>query len=296
MLGLLGGGGAALLGTLFTRDEAMAGHDGTNVLHLGEQNVAPVGASTSVEATADGKAAFEARNATEFRNESGVIRGVHSGPDFGIGVEGVIEGEAGSGVAGRGGFFGVSGQTDGGGAGVKGIGAALGGGDGETLGVGVLGVSFDSIGVHGQTESSVQPAVLGESLVCVERGPCEGESTGTGVIGRSDAGTGVRGDCRRGTGVEAVSGDGLALDVVGRARFSTAGSAVIPAGAESVFVANPAVTANSHIQVTLVSDPGARQVRWVERSPGSGFTVHLSSAPLPRRPETSLTYLIVEPG
>ena len=80
----------------------------------------------------------------------------------------------------------------------------------------------------------------------------------------------------------------------GRAAFSTADSAVIPAGQNSAFVPNLAVTEDSHISVTLASDPGQREVRWVERSPGSGFTVHLSTAPPPQRPEASLTYLVVE--
>jgi hypothetical protein len=33
---------------------------------------------------------------------------------------------------------------------------------------------------------------------------------------------------------------------------------------------------------------------WVERNPGSGFTVH-TSGQTKKTPETSLTYLIVEP-
>jgi hypothetical protein len=70
---------------------------------------------------------------------------------------------------------------------------------------------------------------------------------------------------------------------------------VIPAGAEWVVVSDPSVTATSHITVTLTSDPGQRQVRWVERNPGAGFTVHLSSAAKKLRPQTALTYMIVEP-
>jgi hypothetical protein len=36
-------------------------------------------------------------------------------------------------------------------------------------------------------------------------------------------------------------------------------------------------------------------VRWVERSPGSGFTVYLTPAPKKSRPETKLTYMVAEP-
>ena len=96
-----------------------------------------------------------------------------------------------------------------------------------------------------------------------------------------------------------ASGRGLqvegpqALEVVGRSLFSTVGSAVIPAGQSSVFVAEPAVSSDSHISVTLMS-AGSRHVRWVERDPGSGFTVHLS--PPPARTETDLTYWVVDPA
>ena len=89
---------------------------------------------------------------------------------------------------------------------------------------------------------------------------------------------------------------GLALEVTGRARFSTAGAGAVPQGQNSAFVANEAVTANSHVTVTLVGNPGSRQLQWVERNSGLGFTVHLTSAPPPGRPETDFTYLIVEPG
>lgn len=124
-----------------------------------------------------------------------------------------------------------------------------------------------------------------------------GEGPGDGVHGLSGTGVGVLGLTRHGTGVEARSDfpDGFALVVRGRSLFSTAGSAVIPAGQNSVFVANPDVAEDSHVSVTLVSDPGQRTIRWVERDPGSGFTVHLSFAPVRQRSETHLTYLIVGP-
>lgn len=92
-----------------------------------------------------------------------------------------------------------------------------------------------------------------------------------------------------------VSDGGIALEVLGKARFSTAGASVVPQGTNSVFVANMAVTASSHITVTLTGDPGNRQVRWVGRTPGSGFSVNLSPAPPNGRPQTPFTYLIVEP-
>ena len=47
------------------------------------------------------------------------------------------------------------------------------------------------------------------------------------------------------------------------------------------------------ISVTLASDPGERQVRWVEGQPGE-FAVHLTSAPPKRRPQTAFTYVVLE--
>jgi hypothetical protein len=102
-------------------------------------------------------------------------------------------------------------------------------------------------------------------------------------------------------GVQAISGTGvwsdggLALDVMGKARFSTAGAGVFAARANAVAVSDPAVTPDSHITVTFTGDPGnaAAVVQWVERQPASGFIVHLR---VPVFNETPFTYLIVEPG
>ncbi|MGH2753481.1 MAG: hypothetical protein ACRDLB_03540 [Actinomycetota bacterium] len=127
------------------------------------------------------------------------------------------------------------------------------------------------------------------------------DGPGDGVHGQSGSGTGVLGISESGTAVEARSGTegdgtGIALLVRGKSVFTTAGSAVIPAGDNSVFVANSDVTGDSHISVTLAGDPGPRNLAWVQRDPGNGFTVHLTSAPPPKRPATPFTYLIVEPG
>jgi hypothetical protein len=108
----------------------------------------------------------------------------------------------------------------------------------------------------------------------------------------------VLGQSTHGTGVLAFGVFGDALLVQGPATFSTAGSGVIPAVQDSVFVANTAVTAQSHVSATLTGSPGTFNtgtpvIVWVERQPGTGFVVHLS-----RRvgPATPFTYLIVEPA
>jgi hypothetical protein len=119
---------------------------------------------------------------------------------------------------------------------------------------------------------------------------------GGGVVGVSPA---------DGPGVQAYSGwypskgeplvpdGGMALDVIGKACFSTAGAGVVPARANAVTVSNPAVTAASHITVMFTSDPGGASVAWVERQPDTGFIVHLSGR---ARWPVPFTYLIVEPG
>ena len=130
-----------------------------------------------------------------------------------------------------------------------------------------------------------------------------GQGSGTGVEGLSRTGTGVRGTSVDGPGIHGQSttgpgglfqsDSGLALEVAGRALFSTAGTGNVAQGQSSAFVASPAITANSHVSVTLVGNPGPRQLGWVQRAPGSGFTVHLTSSP-GAKPKTPFTYLVVE--
>lgn len=155
----------------------------------------------------------------------------------------------------------------------------------------------DSGGIYA-TSVGGKPAMEGDAL------PSPGHP-GVGVQGVSGAGQtfgqgpgiGVEGITGTGIGVHAMTtGGGLALRVDGRAAFGTAGSATIPSGGSSLFVSSPDVTADSHISVTLTSNPGTRQVLWIERAAGSGFTVHMTSAPARQRPQTSFTYLVVEPA
>jgi hypothetical protein len=88
------------------------------------------------------------------------------------------------------------------------------------------------------------------------------------------------------------TGSGRALAVKGRAGFSSCGSGIIAAGQASRTVSNQAVTAESHITVTLTANPGASaRLHWVARQAGS-FTVHLTQTV---SSSTSFTYLIVEP-
>lgn len=161
---------------------------------------------------------------------------------------------------------------------------------------GVIGLGFKGNGVLGQTERDDSAGVRGEAHVCLERGPCEGVAGGTGVHGSSEAGTGVRGESQTGPGVEAASTSGLALRVLGRSGFSTAGNGTVPQGQNLVTIAQTAVTATSHVTVTLMGNPGSRQIHFVQRNPGVGFTVNLTSAKGNQRPATPFSYLVVEPA
>lgn len=152
-------------------------------------------------------------------------------------------------------------------------------------------------------------AIMGRGLNAAGTGLGSGHGvagssgTGIGVFGAAESGgIGVRGSCPGSTpAVKALSGTfgpdtpdgGLALEVVGQARFSTAGSAFVPAGSQDYQIANTAVTAKSHITVTFTGITGAIYLRWVKRKPGIGFVLHLSGKPLMNTP---FTYLIIEPG
>ena len=173
-------------------------------------------------------------------------------------------------------------------------------------GVALIGTTFGSEGYGtrgmayiGSPDSPSEEWVLGPGI-----GVGGMSGSGHGVLGQSESGNGVTGQAPgEAPAVLAVSSPlganpsdgGLALRVVGKAQFSTAGAWVVLAGARSVEVANPAVTDASHVTVTLTGDPGnaAAVVQWVERQPGSGFIVHLR---VPVSNETPFTYLIVEPG
>lgn len=159
----------------------------------------------------------------------------------------------------------------------------------------------------------VGPAIVGVSSLpgSWSDGPNIGilgsSGTGEGLHGHSSSGIGIHGTCDFGVSVQGFTengvagwffteGGGIALRVGGIAEFDHVGFGAIPAGQGSGWVDNPNVTESSHITVTLTSDPGPRSVRWVEKTPGAGFRVHLTAAPGKNRPMTELTYLIVEPS
>lgn len=231
-------------------------------LIIGQGNQANPGDSTLLEGDLDA-AAFQVNN----NNPATTAIGVAGRSDSGMGVWG--ESMTSVGVAGR---------SDSGPA-VEGV----------SGGVGVRGTSGSGFGVAGASDSGTGVAAHSNTGIGVEaRG-----SSGVGVHGDTFDGIGVRAQCLGAAVPGHPTGPELALDVIGKARFSTAGSGSVPAWAAAAPVLNPAVTAASHITVTFTEDPGRALVSWVQRVPGIGFRVHLSSR-LHR--EAHFTYLIVEPG
>ena len=161
---------------------------------------------------------------------------------------------------------------------------------GATLVAGVIGTAPQHPGALGLSDTG--PGVLGVTDgLPVTTAPTMTSVAGVigmgrraaGVLGDSERGPGVRGTSLLGAGVHAANlGGGLALRVDGRARFSSSGTGVVPAGSDSQFVPySDPLGAATQVLVTLISDADAAVLEWVELSPGAGFTVHLA-APAPR--------------
>lgn len=161
-------------------------------------------------------------------------------------------------------------------------GTGIGGGSTDGVGLlgtstsdfGVMGASDSSDGVHGDSQSGV--GVQGGSLGALPggagvRGDC---ADGTGVHGQTISGIGVHG-LTTGTGsatvaVAATAAKGTALRVDGSVQFSSAGLGTIPklAARGTVFPA-VALSASSKVLVTLMSNPGAALLKWVQVAPAS---------------------------
>lgn len=175
------------------------------------------------------------------------------------------------------------------------------------VGTGAVGVSGTGVGVG--VDASPNAGVQGVGNLGVVGLGVGIDPRGdpiTGVLGFGEIGVAGRSSLPNGVGVEgttggaggiavrAKSGDGIALQVEGTARFSTAGSGQIFPKVDLVTVSNARVTASSHVTLTLTDNPGNKiAVSWVERQPGVGFTAHLTD-------KTGggvhhFTYLIVEP-
>jgi len=256
LLAFLGAGGLGALATLFTRQEARAGHDGTNVMHIGEVNTAAAGRSTELRADVD-QDAIHVRNFNAGPN-SGAL-GARC--DDGIGVIASSE----RGIAG---FF----QTDTGQAlGVNGPSGLVASTDNRpALAVQNLNDSDGATAIRAITRGG------GTALTAESFGSPSEETGAVAILGVSKAEgepealgsrVGVEGVSGTGVGVAATCFDGIALVVNGKAAFGTGGTDVIPAGQNSTFVpfrsSRSTATSRSRWSATQgrVFSPGSSEAR-----------------------------------
>ena len=226
-------------------------------------------------------------------NGSGVVGESTNRP----GVEG--SSENGPGVVGEStNSVGVIGRSQGMTAGVRGTSLLDEGVEGVTAGAageaaGVTGVAVASevdldsatptlgpgVGVGGQSGSGFSVIGVSDSSV--------------GVVGISTGSAGVVGSSQDGIGVQATSPSGIALDVVGEARFSTIGDGIVSDKRDEATIIDAAVSPDTHVMVTLISDPGkGNAFSWVDGADGA-FTVHLASK---AKGDKSFTYFVLQPG
>jgi len=173
----------------------------------------------------------------------------------------------------------------------------------------VGGTSQSGNGIEGNANSNIAAGVHGFNAdigynAHGVKGVVAPGSHGIGVGGQAVNGIGVSGTSQEYLGVSAGSLHGIAFQafapgaqaairVFGHARFSTVGSSTVPDGADAVFVPFVFVTDRSHIMAALTSDPNSKAaIQWIERAPGSGFTVHLT---MQARRATTFSYFIVQP-
>lgn len=299
LLALTGAGSAAALAGLLTHETAWAGHDATNVFHLGVANSNPAGTQTALlgsgSSTDDAVLTVDAGDAAD---QSAALQ-VYGRTGMRANGEAPALAVAGDPTAAEPNAIQVDGMTF---FGADEDGAAF---------------FFNNLHLDGTAISAVARGQMAIRAAGVEgkSGPgvgIQGVSSetpnGDGIAG---PGVGVQGFTGSGIGVEAVSesgGDALsvrsellsgrALVVDGRAAFNSAGTAVLPAGRNKVFVPVDTVTALSHITVTFTGDPGSRVVHWIERKPGGnvGFILHCTTPVGSTKPATPFSFLVVEPG
>ena len=321
LLALVGAGGAAALAALLSRSNGAQAHGPHEIINnTANPAIHGVNVGTGVGVKGDSR----------FGNGiSGVARadvanplrlaGVQGSSDIAVGVRGFSgsgdglrawrfdDTGAGAGVQGFSGLVGESDAPDR--VGVRGVGDHT-GVRGEGSGFGVHGCSPTQIGVFGRSNSGIAVGGGGQGFSGVlesdalDRVGVRGVGDQTGVRGKSDSSIGVRGGSNgvgvlgtslTGIGVraEVIDPAGVALDVVGKARFSTAGSATVPAGSDTSPPVPASLTANSRLLVTLAGDPGRGNVlaSAVKDVPGGNFKVRLlRKSPNP----VAFDFLIVE--
>jgi len=146
-------------------------------------------------------------------------------------------------------------------------------------GEGVHGTSIGSNGVSGESASGIASGVFGLNTGG-GYGVAGTSSTGTGVSANTTSGIAVNALAQSGgMAVAATSIGGTALQVSGRATFSTAGLTVVAVGTRSKVVAPGLdVKATSLLLCTLESNqPGLAIQRVTKNTSTDTFTVYLSA-------------------
>jgi hypothetical protein len=178
----------------------------------------------------------------------------------------------------------------------------------ETNGIGISAYSKSHIALIAHSDSSL-PAIQGFTLSSfgvsgwgfdwAKIPPskdfvdwCTNPNRGTGgILGYTKDGKGVVGFSDTDIGVLAISKGKSALRVEGKSSFSSVGRDVIPANKLTYKVHNDFVTADSHVNITLLGDTGILVRMWVTRSAGV-FTIHFSDK---IKQNVPFSYFIVEP-
>ena len=195
-------------------------------------------------------------------------------------------------------------------SGVHGIGAKEPGVCGRSETIGVLGESH-GIGMWGaagptEVDVSVVPAFstgvwgqgTGQSVGVLGNAPLIGvwgaalEPPGPQQLPAVQTPSGLWGqtDIAGGVGVLARhQGGGTALAVEGRASFSGVGGGTLNRRGDA-FVADPGISADAHVIVTLKGDPG-KGGPWVEIQPGKGFMVHMTEV---TNRQVPFSYLVLD--
>jgi hypothetical protein len=174
--------------------------------------------------------------------------------------------------------------------------------------LGVTATAFYSSGGKGHgavVVSSGEAAVVASSASAIDPCAVPAAKLRTGLLGvagvpdiagSTGSTAGVRGFASD-PGTTAIVAEheagGPALEVNGRASFSSAGMGQIAEKADMAFVPFPGITDRSVVIVTLNGDPGQSEVSWVERQEARGFVVHMSR---PVRRLTPFSYLVLEPA
>jgi hypothetical protein len=116
-------------------------------------------------------------------------------------------------------------------------------------------------------------------------------AAGHGVSSTSGSGTAVYGHSGGGVGLYGATTTGLALQAVGRAKFSTSGIATIHASNQLVTITPGVnVTSSSFVLLTPKTNIGSRSLWFTANTSTNRFTIHMSAS---RSSGTKVAWLLL---